>query len=367
MVFRILIALVQVIVVIGVIVWIVRKIRGRSHKKRSSTWYLEIALSKEEGLSNLFLLLAFLFFGMLLQTLNQNFGSPVSIQSVVMVTAVIGIIGTYLLRAIYLLPVSLIGVVSWWVIEMADLLSDKKIGYVGILTGLGLITLLFYIIGQNHEIRSQFKRVAVVYSVFGLVGTAGLMFILSTQAGLVFLQSGLKDASVFGVWQIAVSLLVLIVAVLAASGYALSKRLTSIYEVLAIAVLAVLFIALPFIPEGGLLSSGRSYGDIIDTVLGFSGASALSSTGVIWAAMFNGLTFALLVGIIFAGYRQKEVWMINLGAIFLFLFVIMKYFDWFFTFLDKSVFFITAGMLLLLLGWGMEKGRRYLISATESS
>ena len=88
MVFGILIALVQIIVVIGVIVWIVRKIRGRSHKKGSSVWYLEISLSKEEGLSNLFLLLSFLFFGTLLQTLNQNFGSPVSIQGVVMVTAI---------------------------------------------------------------------------------------------------------------------------------------------------------------------------------------------------------------------------------------------------------------------------------------
>lgn len=360
MIYEVLVVLVQIAVAIGVIVWVIRKIRGRNRKKRSTAWYLKIALSREEGVSNIFLLLAFLFFGMLLQTLNQNFGSPIAIQEIVLITAVIGIAATYMLRAIYLLPFSLIAVVCWWVIEMVDLVKDKKIGYVVILSGLGLVVLLFYMIGQSHEINNRFKRIAVVYSVLGLVGTVIVMFVLSTQIGLSFLQAGLKDSSVFGAWQISISLLVLIAALLVFSGYVLTKRLTSIYEVLAIAVLAILYIAILFIPEGALVLSGRG------SLFGFVGGGDLTSTGVLWAALFNALTFALLVGIIFAGYRQKEVWMINLGAVLLFIFVFMKYFDWFFTFLDKSVFFITAGVLLLLLGWGMEKGRRYLISTTES-
>jgi uncharacterized membrane protein len=38
----------------------------------------------------------------------------------------------------------------------------------------------------------------------------------------------------------------------------------------------------------------------------------------------------------------------------------VKYFDWFFKFMDKSVFFIVAGIMLFAIGWAMERGRRYL-------
>jgi len=45
--------------------------------------------------------------------------------------------------------------------------------------------------------------------------------------------------------------------------------------------------------------------------------------------------------------------------------IFVKYFDWFFTFLDKSVFFISAGVLLFVVGWLMEKGRRYMLAEIE--
>ena len=61
------------------------------------------------------------------------------------------------------------------------------------------------------------------------------------------------------------------------------------------------------------------------------------------------------------GYVKKEKWLINLGAAFLFMLIIVKYFDWFFTFLDKSIFFIGAGILLFIVGWLMEKGRRNIL------
>ena len=40
-------------------------------------------------------------------------------------------------------------------------------------------------------------------------------------------------------------------------------------------------------------------------------------------------------------------------------------FDWFFTFFDKSIFFISAGIILFIVGWFMEKGRKYMLSITK--
>jgi len=65
------------------------------------------------------------------------------------------------------------------------------------------------------------------------------------------------------------------------------------------------------------------------------------------------------------GYLKRENWLINLGAFFIFILIFVKYFDWFFAFLDKSIFFISAGILLFVVGWFMEKGRRYLLSTIK--
>ncbi|MDD5013065.1 MAG: hypothetical protein PHD93_01545, partial [Candidatus Pacebacteria bacterium] len=89
----------------------------------------------------------------------------------------------------------------------------------------------------------------------------------------------------------------------------------------------------------------------------------LTGPALLWSFMFNFLTFLLYLGTILFGYKLKSTGIINIGAIFLFLFIISKYFDWFYSSLDKGLFFILAGVILLVVGWGMEKGRQVLISS----
>jgi uncharacterized membrane protein len=82
----------------------------------------------------------------------------------------------------------------------------------------------------------------------------------------------------------------------------------------------------------------------------------------LFTLIYNIAIFLELFGLIYLGYMRGETWLINFGALFLFLLIIAKYFDWFFTFLDKSIFFIGAGILFFVVGWIMERGRRYMIS-----
>lgn len=137
-----------------------------------------------------------------------------------------------------------------------------------------------------------------------------------------------------------------------------SQRSVSNVEALAIILLVVLFAVIPLLPSQRLfIQSGGGRSFQVD----------LTGAGVWWAILFNVLVFVQLLGLIFSGYARREGWLINVGALFLFLLIAVKYFDWFFAFLDKSVFFVGAGILLLAVGWLMEKGRRYVISSIDAS
>jgi uncharacterized membrane protein len=98
----------------------------------------------------------------------------------------------------------------------------------------------------------------------------------------------------------------------------------------------------------------------------FNSNYELSATGIFWAAIINFALFFEILGVIFSGYLRKELWLVNMGTIFLLIFVAVKYFDWFFDFMDKSVFFLVAGVLLFGVGWTMERGRRYLVKSINS-
>ena len=92
----------------------------------------------------------------------------------------------------------------------------------------------------------------------------------------------------------------------------------------------------------------------------------LSGLGIFWAIIFNIILFLEIIGILFLGYFNKKHLFINISLAFTFIFIFVKYFDWFFTFLDKSIFFIGAGILLFVVGWFMEKGRRYMLRNIKS-
>jgi len=189
--------------------------------------------------------------------------------------------------------------------------------------------------------------------VFGLLFITAFLFIFSTEFGLNLLDTGTMGIAIFASWQIVVSLLLLLVSIIAAAIYNLSRKLILKWEILGIAVFTLFFFVMIFLPEQVI--SIDSYG-----------RGGLSGSGILWAIIFNVLLFGEIMGVILAGYGRKEKWLINLGVFFLFIFILVKYFDWFFDFLDKSVFFIGAGILLFAVGWFMEKGRRYMLAEMKN-
>ncbi|MDF2626533.1 MAG: rane protein [Symbiobacteriaceae bacterium] len=78
---------------------------------------------------------------------------------------------------------------------------------------------------------------------------------------------------------------------------------------------------------------------------------------------FNLLLFAGTVGWIVYGVRRRQQLVVNLGLAVFVLHVLTRYFDLFFSAMDRSLFFVLGGILLLGGGWLLERNRRRWMSA----
>lgn len=332
--------------------WMVRKKMPSEVEIMAKKGHLQISLSKEDNISQLFLLLSIFFLGITLLSFNRELDNPFSWQTILFITSVIGLFSAYYLKALYLLLFGLIGITSWWSAQASSWAEIDGVKTSAIFAGLMLTALIYYLLGHLHEKELKWKRFSVVYLVLGIISITGVLFFFSTKLGLSTLGDITKGGSLFGSWQIALSLFVLSVSFIGLALYNTVKRLISPYEFLFVVLVGLLFGIVASLPEQSMFVGVTNY----------HYGRELSEGGALWSVIFNGAIFFELLGLIFSGYLKRETWMINMGALFLFILIIVKYFDWFFTFLDKSMFFIGAGILLFGVGWFMEKSRRYMIS-----
>ena len=193
----------------------------------------------------------------------------------------------------------------------------------------------------------KYKRFAKVYLILGIIAINSALLFLSSEEGLRSFEYMTIGLSFLSSWKITIPLLILAVFLMVLILYSVITKTLSLLEVVFILILILFFGILVFLPQQKIFINGNG---------------PLSDDGLIWAIIFNLIIFFEVLGLIFSGYIRKEVWLINLGTIFLFLLIILKYFDWFFTFLDKSIFFIGAGTLLFGVGWLMERGRRIAVA-----
>jgi uncharacterized membrane protein len=72
----------------------------------------------------------------------------------------------------------------------------------------------------------------------------------------------------------------------------------------------------------------------------------------------NLLLFGATVGVILLAVGRQSQLLLNLGLLAFLVHVLTRYFDLFFTAMDKSFFFILGGLMLLGGGWLLERNRR---------
>jgi len=354
----IFICIAVVVIVVAAIVGVIGAfVRSKKHSLSVSndrTWYLQLSLSKGDALSQWFLVLGALALSNAIYVINQNFGAPLSWQTILLFAGLIFVVCGYLSKSVYAMVIGIVGLLVWWV--------DQTIAWsfpggqafeavTAIPVGLVWLAILLYVAGFIQAKFPPWKRFAAAYTFIGILMATTVLFIFSTRSGLEALESMIERSYLFDVWQNLVSIFVIGVATTLMAIYAWADKRVSAKEVAACAVLFLLFGVFLVLPDQNIF---------------FNSNYELSATGIFWAAIINFALFFEILGVIFSGYLRKELWLVNMGTIFLLIFVAVKYFDWFFDFMDKSVFFLVAGVLLFGVGWTMERGRRYLVKSINS-
>jgi uncharacterized membrane protein len=82
-----------------------------------------------------------------------------------------------------------------------------------------------------------------------------------------------------------------------------------------------------------------------------------------WLALaaLNLVLVAALIGLIAEGYRRDDRFVVNLGFLAFAATILRLYFDTFWLLFDRSLFFMVGGLLVIALGWGLERKRRNMI------
>ena len=88
---------------------------------------------------------------------------------------------------------------------------------------------------------------------------------------------------------------------------------------------------------------------------------------VVYAVVFNVLLGLALLGVLVSGYlRGRESW-VNIALAFISIDVFARYFEYSWDLLDRSFIFVAAGVILLLGGYLVERGRQKMLERIRSA
>ena len=83
---------------------------------------------------------------------------------------------------------------------------------------------------------------------------------------------------------------------------------------------------------------------------------------ILFAIFFNFILIGVSICLIYFGYKREDPKLINMGAFWLGLLILARYFDFFYDMLPTSLFFLFGGIILLAGGFVLERSRRELLS-----
>lgn len=347
------------IIVVGGIWLIVHFVRGRKTAASTVPAHLRLSFSSEDVTSQMLILLA-LSFGMLgLFAFDRELSYPVSWQTLFLVVVIVaGFVG-YRMKLLYPFFAAAIGTMVWFGAQGGEWVDQAHVQALPIVTGIGLLAVFWYCVGASLDVLPKFRRFATSLFILGLIVVAGLFFFLSSNSGLEAVHELARGNAWYGSFGVGVSLVIMAILAVGSAIFAYSRKAVSNIELGGIMLASLLLLLLIFVPSNAAFSEDMGYNYYTPT--------ALSSLGIGLAIVYNIAIFGLLVGTILSGYTRRESWRINLGAVLMFLLILVKYFDWFFTFLDKSIFFLGAGLILFLVGYGMERARKMMLASMNTT
>ena len=197
---------------------------------------------------------------------------------------------------------------------------------------------LLFSFGGLHYYKKQLSRVARIFRIFGIKVVMLSLFLLTFS-----LFSTQNDGIIFGIFANELNY----------------SQITFPIVLLSIVSIIGLVVNLLFNPsqsKTNSFESGAALGLLGFTLLFFFFPAESNVYTVIYNLLFAGLTIFL----IYIGYQRSDIKIVNIGIFWLSVFIFAKYFDFFWDLMDRSLFFIVGGLILVLGGIAMERKRRQI-------
>ena len=84
------------------------------------------------------------------------------------------------------------------------------------------------------------------------------------------------------------------------------------------------------------------------------------ATTNIYVIIFNLVLAGIIFTLLFVGYNNEDMKLVNIGMFWLSVLIVVRYFDWFWKLLPRSIFFMVGGLILILGGIALERKRRQI-------
>ncbi len=227
----------------------------------------------------------------------------------------------------------------------------------------GLASLLFFIwiglfVFRNMKfVSSDLIGLPVLYLVSGI-----LLFGIGK---LHYLSDNLKIIGrIYKITGIKISMLALFLLTFKFfSGYYgeldLSSQFTDgviIFSILAIVLMAINLFFNPAKSKTSILEGAIGLGLLALALIFFF----YPATTNIYVVLFNLILMGLILILLVIGYNREDMKLVNIGMVYLWIFLIVRYCDFFWELLPRSIFFMAGGLILTLGSIVLEKKRRLL-------
>ena len=198
--------------------------------------------------------------------------------------------------------------------------------------------ILLFSIGGLHYLEPQLAKIARIFRIAGIKIAILSLFLLTFKFFSGYINNWLNNARALE--EMSSQLMIGIV----------------LFSVLAFFGLVINLLFNPSQSKTNSFESGAALGLLSFTLLFFFFPTESSIYTVIYNLLFAGLTLFL----IYIGYQKSDIKIVNTGVFWLSVFILAKYFDFFWDLIGRSLFFIIGGLILVLGGIAMERKRKQI-------
>lgn len=227
-----------------------------------------------------------------------------------------------------------------YLVEVLDNVSrgNEQIGYL-VITILISASVLMLKFADVHHLTTRFRELASAYTNVGIIVGLGTLFVTTFDIYpndyILSTYTGLNVLNLLPV-NLAVMIVFLLIAGFTSVGFAGAYYYLKVKDMPMAVLNGVLILVL-----------------IVAMLVGFVPASLAN---IVWVT--NSLFLFGTLFWIWLGYQKENSAYINFGYLILFIFLMAKYFDFFWELFDRFIFFTIAGLILLAGGIWLEKNRK---------